>query len=169
LRDIARDNTLGLYVTLLYVFGIVLLGAVTFWWWQGVSAMNALERGDHGPFKVTRTSGAGDSYLAVDSDNQKLALVNIRVPEFNAREELTNHRNMTVVFPFADLASVSATRNESVTTVHFLFVKPVPPWNVHKQLTYVSGEGIRAFFEKYVPEIKVAYFAANKHGGVDPW
>jgi hypothetical protein len=37
-------------MTLLYLFGAVVFAAVVFWWWQGVGALNALERGEHGPF-----------------------------------------------------------------------------------------------------------------------
>ena len=123
----------------------------------------------HGPFKVTRTSGSGDSYLAVDSENRKIALVNSSVPEFNARGDVTSHRNMTVVFSFDDIVSVSVTRDEKTASVHFHFSKPIPAWNIRKELLYVSGEEVRVFFERYLPEIKVGYFTSNKYGGVDKW
>ena len=76
---------------------------------------------------------------------------------------------MTVVFSLDDIAAVSVTREEKTASVHFTFNKQVPVWNIRKTLTYISGEGIRVFFEEYVPELKVAYFSRNKYGGVDPW
>jgi hypothetical protein len=145
------------------------MGAIVFWCWQSARALTEFEKGAHGPFKVTRTSGSGYSYLAVDSVNRKLALVNSSVPEFNGRGELTAHRNMTVVFSFDDLAGVSVIRGKTTATVHFAFVKPIPSWNIHKELIYISSEGVRAFFEKYVPDVKVNYFTKNSHGGVDRW
>ena len=156
-------------MTLLYIFMAVVIGAVVFWWWQGVSSLNSLERGEHGPFTVTRTSGSGDSYLSWDATNRKLALVNNSVPEFNARGDLTNHRNMTVVFSLDEIEGVSVTRDESVATVNFSFIKQIPAWNIRKQLSYVSGPEIRTFFEKYVPELKVGYYKRSKYGGVEPW
>lgn len=104
----------------------------------------------------------------MDSENKKLALVNSGVPEFNSKEELTGHRNMTVVFSFADVALVSVIQDGAVAMVHFHFVRPIPPWNVRKELTYSSGEGIRKFFERYVSELKVGYYRKNQYGGVDP-
>lgn len=156
-------------MTFIYLVGAIVLGAVVFWWWQGVGALKALENGAHGDFKMTRTSGSGDSYLAVDSTSRKLALVNSSVPVFNGRGDVISHRNMTVVFSFTDVASVSVTRNEKTSTVVFSFFKPIPAWNIRKELTYISGDEIRAFFERYVPELKVGYFTKNQYGGVDSW
>ena len=118
---------------------------------------------------TTRTSGSGDSYLAWDATNRKIALVNSSVPEFNGHGDLINHRNMTVVFSLDDIAGFSVVRGEATTSVHFTFNKQVPEWNIRRTLTYISGEGIRVFFDKYVPELKVAYFSRNKYGGVDTW
>jgi len=156
-------------MTLLYILGFALVMAVFVWSGKGVSALNALERGDHGPFKVSRTSSSDDSYLALDADGKKLALVNNRVPEFNGQEEVTGYKNMTVVFSISDVDTVQVVLDGTVALVHFRFVKPVPSWNIRKELVYASGAGIRKFFEKYVPDIKVGYYVKNRYGGVEPW
>jgi hypothetical protein len=156
-------------MTIVLFLGAALVSVFFFFWWKGVRSLNALERGEHGAFKVTRTSGSGESYLAVDAENKKLALANSGVPEFNGDGQITRHVNMTVVFNIADVEYVNVTRDDTVAMARFYFTKPIPAWNIQKELVYATDIGIRKFLEKYVPELKVSYYTKNQYGGVEPW
>jgi len=155
-------------MTLLWLFLAALLSLVAFWWWQGASQMKSLENGEYGEFKITRTSGAGDSYLAWDAENRKIALVNSPVPEFNGRGDYINSRLMTVVFDLSDVASISLIEDKTTTAVHFYFNKQVPAWNIRKELVYISGPGVERFFSNYVAGATVHRYRKNNTGGVDP-
>ena len=155
-------------MTLLLWFGLALFGVILFWWWQGVSQFKSLESGKHGPFTVSKTSGSGDSYLAWDAGRRKVALVNNPIPEFNGKGHYTSSRLMTVVFDLSEVASVSLIEDQMSVAVHFYFTKPVPGWNIRKELVFMGGHGIVRFFAENITDVVLHRYRKNNTGGVDP-
>ncbi|MDT4289614.1 hypothetical protein RO575_08590 [Methylomonas sp. MO1] len=132
--------------------------------------LKALKKGAHGPFNITEVLNSYSSYMVIDAEAQKLALVNTPVPSFNGRGEAIRFDDMTVVFPIADIESISAHAFTDVNvTINFKFTRQIPSWNIDKSLSFGSVPNARKFFDKYLPHIPVQYTLKTKDGNIEPW